>query len=92
MSADEFAIDGCPIGFWAGLVLACAFTLSEKGVIGRMEGNIGMGAAFALVPLAQVARLLAKGLYLTVDGAAAAASISLTVLAWTGVWRGDGGA
>lgn len=60
------------MGLWAGLVFACAFTLSEKGEMGRIEGSIGMGAAFALAPLAHVARLLAKGLYLIVGGGAAA--------------------
>ena len=60
------------------LSFACAVTEAEKGDIGRMEGNIGIGAALlALVPLAQVARLFANGRDLAGAGCGEGACIVL---------------
>lgn len=53
--------------------------MSEKGDIGRIDGRMGIGAAFeGFVPFVQVARLLANGRYLAVD----VDSELSTVLAW----------
>lgn len=56
-----------------------------------MEGNIGIGAAFAgALPLVQVARLEPNGRYLEVVTGSGVASV-LAILAFTGVGRGDTG-
>lgn len=63
----------------------------ENGDIGRIEGRIGIGAAFVgALPLVQVARLDPNGRYLEVVAGSGVTSV-LTVFACTGAGRGDAG-
>ena len=66
------------------LLCACAVTVSEKGDMGRIEGNIGMGAALAeVIPFVQVALLFANGRCFTVE-VGSATGLTLTGLTWLG--------
>ena len=52
----------------------------ENGEIGRIEGSIGIGAAFVgALPLVQVARLEPKGRYLDVVAGSGVASVLMVL-------------
>ena len=70
---------------------AWAVTVAENGEIGLMDGNMGMGAAFAgIVPLVQVALLFANGRALIVIlGSDTIDICGGPVVAWIGEGRGD---
>lgn len=72
-------------------VCACAVTVAENGEMGRIDGKIGIGAAFAgFVPWVQVALLFANGRALMVAfGSGAMVIWAGPLVACTGEGLGD---